>query len=311
MKPPVIHRYLKEIEEEDGGPAGTKVAVSEAVQDLVGRLAGRLHEEADTRIAEAASNHRVQIEQHNERIAATEKDANSFRLQFERSQVSLNEEDGRHQQTKSELTAESLQRAKLAQQVSDLQELLKAEAGHRQSLEEKHQHAHETLVHFRQSVKEQRDQEQRAHEQQIQYLQSENRTLNQSLAEKQHEVIHANQEGVRLTNELARTEASLHNAQTELRTLTGVKDQLAASELNAESLGRRVVERASVISELTTGKVALLAQIDLLSNQTRQFEIDLAAAKAATATQDHIGYLCPTPKKVKSPQRSVLKPLIE
>ena len=42
-----IHRYLKELEEEEGQGLGAKVAVSEALQDLVGRLAGRLHEEAE------------------------------------------------------------------------------------------------------------------------------------------------------------------------------------------------------------------------------------------------------------------------
>jgi chromosome segregation ATPase len=283
-----IHRYLKEIEEEDGGSAGTKVAVSEAVQDLVGRLAGRLHEEADTRIAEAAAKFREQIENQNERTTVAEKEANSFRLQLEHSQISLNEEESRHQKTRSELTAESLERAKLAQQVSDLQELLKTEAAHRESLEEKHQHAREALAHFRQSIKEQRDQEQRQHEQQVQYLQSEIRTLNQSLAEKQHEVIHANQEGVRLTNDLARTETSLHNAQNELRTLTGVRDQFASSERNAETLGRRIAEQESLIRDLTAGKVALQSQFDLLSKQTRQFEIDLAAAKATNAAQDQI-----------------------
>jgi hypothetical protein len=39
-----IHRYLKEIEEEEGGATGSKVAVSEAIQDLVGRRAARLNE---------------------------------------------------------------------------------------------------------------------------------------------------------------------------------------------------------------------------------------------------------------------------
>ena len=34
-----IHRYLKELEEEEGQGFGAKVAVSEALQDLVGRLA--------------------------------------------------------------------------------------------------------------------------------------------------------------------------------------------------------------------------------------------------------------------------------
>ena len=33
-----IHRYLKEIEEEEGAPSGSKIAVSEALQELVGRL---------------------------------------------------------------------------------------------------------------------------------------------------------------------------------------------------------------------------------------------------------------------------------
>lgn len=42
-----IHRYLKEIEEEEGGATGTRVAVSEAIQDLVGRLAARVNEEAE------------------------------------------------------------------------------------------------------------------------------------------------------------------------------------------------------------------------------------------------------------------------
>ena len=37
-----IHRYLKEIEEEEGGSTGTQVAVSEAIQDLSARLAERL-----------------------------------------------------------------------------------------------------------------------------------------------------------------------------------------------------------------------------------------------------------------------------
>ena len=47
-----IHRYLKELEEEEGQGVGAKVAISEALQDLVARLAGRLHEEAEAVVAE-------------------------------------------------------------------------------------------------------------------------------------------------------------------------------------------------------------------------------------------------------------------
>ena len=50
-----IQRYLKEIEEEEGGKTGGKVAISEALQDLVARIAERLQVEAEARIAEVTA----------------------------------------------------------------------------------------------------------------------------------------------------------------------------------------------------------------------------------------------------------------
>ena len=38
-----ISRYLREIEEEEGGRKGTSVAVSESILELASRLAERLH----------------------------------------------------------------------------------------------------------------------------------------------------------------------------------------------------------------------------------------------------------------------------
>jgi len=46
-----IHKYLKELESEDGGAGGKRASVSEALQDLVERLAVRLQEEAEERVA--------------------------------------------------------------------------------------------------------------------------------------------------------------------------------------------------------------------------------------------------------------------
>ncbi len=43
-----IHRYLRELEEEEGQSVGAKMGVSDALQDLIARLAERLHAEADT-----------------------------------------------------------------------------------------------------------------------------------------------------------------------------------------------------------------------------------------------------------------------
>ncbi len=46
-----IHRYLRELEEEEGQSVGAKMGVSDALQDLIARLAERLHAEADTVVA--------------------------------------------------------------------------------------------------------------------------------------------------------------------------------------------------------------------------------------------------------------------
>lgn len=305
-----IHRYLKEIEEEEGGSTGTQVAVSEAIQDLVGRLAGRLHEEADARGAEAVEGHRVQVASLNEAITALRNEAEGFRSQLERAQVALSEERRLHEETAANLRAEALERTKLTQQVADLQERLVAEENHRQSLEEKHQHAREALEHFRQTVKDQRDQDRRQHDQQVQYLQGEVRELNQALSEKQHEAIRSNQENARLTNELARAESASHQAQTELRALKGAKEELASATRQIEDLGRKVVEQEAAINGLMETNTTLEKQVVTLTGQTRRLEVDLATAKAAATTEDLItekiralvASTVPNDKAAESPQ---------
>jgi len=56
-----IHRYLPEFDNE-GASFGKQVAVSEALQDLVGRLTERLHEEADARIKEVEARYAAELE---------------------------------------------------------------------------------------------------------------------------------------------------------------------------------------------------------------------------------------------------------
>lgn len=283
-----IHRYLKEIEEEEGGATGAKVAISEALQDLVGRLASRVHEEADERIQAASARFTELTRNHTAALELVQAEAASFRQQLERTQVVLTQEQARHEQTAASLRTEVTERTKLAQQVQDLQERLQAEERHRQSLEEKHQHAREALDHFRQSAKEQREQEQRQHEQQVQYLQGEVRTLTQSVTEKQHEAIRSNQENARLTTDLARAESGLHQAQAELRVLKGIKEQLESSERNAEALGRRVVEQDALVANLKGIKDSLEAQVIELTGRTHQLDIDLATVRTTLSTQGQI-----------------------
>ncbi len=58
-----IHRYLRELEEEEGQSVGAKMGVSDALQDLIARLAERLHAEADTVVAQAQARFQAQLQE--------------------------------------------------------------------------------------------------------------------------------------------------------------------------------------------------------------------------------------------------------
>lgn len=102
-----IHRYLKEIEEEEGGSTGTQVAVSEAIQDLAARLAERLHEEADQRLAALTDKHKAEIAALNDTIATLRNEVESFRSQSERQALELGAEKAAHSEILSVLQEEN------------------------------------------------------------------------------------------------------------------------------------------------------------------------------------------------------------
>ncbi len=272
-----IHRYLKEIEEEEGPATGNRVAVSEAIQDLVGRLAARVNEEAEERVTTAQARHAEQLTQHQQAAAALKTEAQSTRQQLEHTQRALADEKTAHGKTGETLSHKTLENTQLAQQVVDLQERLAAEERHRQSLEEKHQHARQALEHFR-----------RKHEQQVQYLQAEVRTVNETLATKQQEAVHALQDNARLLGDLSRAQGDLHQAQEELRGLRPLKDELGFAQRRTEELGRRLVEQDAAVQQLGTSNQQLQAKLDGLLAANQQLELTVAAAKSSVTAQEHV-----------------------
>lgn len=283
-----IHRYLKEIEEDEGGSTGTQVAVSDAIQDLSARLAERLHEEADKRVSEAQEKHLTEVLQFKESINSLRLEADSFRTQLERTQLELADERTKHAGALVSLQQEKIVCAQLMQQVHDLEELLAGEERHRQSLEEKHQHAREALEHFRQSAKEQREQDQRQHDQQIQFLQGELRSTKDTLGAKQQEAIHSHQDNARLSNELTHAKSELHQLQSELRSLRNLKEQLIISEQKNENLSQQIAEKEAAFATLTGECNRESVASTELRDRNQQLEIELASVKAAKATQEQI-----------------------
>lgn len=243
-----IHRYLKELEEEEGAGFGRGVAVSEAIQDLVGRLAQRLHEEAEARISELQARQAEQLAQRDEEMASLKREADGCSAQLQRTEVTLQAELAAHEQTRQAWQSATLLNAQLVQQVTDLKEHLTENEAHRQSLEDKHRHAREALEHYRESAKEQREQEQRRHEQQVQQLQAELRTLNQTLIVKQNELTHAYQDAARTGAELVATRKELHRSEQHAEKTGKVRDELQARATQLEANVATLTERLQQLS---------------------------------------------------------------
>lgn len=283
-----IQRYLKEIEEEEGGKTGGKVAISEALQDLVARLAERLNMEAEARIAELMAKHAGELAEQRKANEAIEAEAAGLRKALEKVQADLAAEQSRHQRTAERLQQEMTSHAMATQQVTDLEDRLRAEEGHRRSLEEKHTHAREALEHFRAATKEQREQDQRQHEQQVQYLQSEVKTLGNSLVQAQQEAATSHQENARLTAELSRSERSLHDARAEVRVLKDAKGELVSAQQQLDRMGRRTVELEAQVTAANARNEQLETDRAQDRAEIHQLQITLTAARAAAETQDQL-----------------------
>lgn len=282
-----IHKYLKELEGEDGGE-GKKASVGEALQDLVSRLAAQLHEEANVRI-EAAEARTLEANRVNaDALAAMRIEMEAIAAQRDHVEASAQLELTAHEQTRAALQSEAIARHKSEEQVAGLKLRLLENDAHRQSLEEKHTHSREALEHYRQSVKEQRDQDQRRHEQQVQQMQTEIRQLQQSLVVKQEDVTRLNQEGAGLVADLSHAKQGLYDQQAQARQLSA---QLAASQELAQKasvLASQVASKDEYVAALQEQVTAATENAGALSARVRELELALATSQATLASQKEI-----------------------
>ena len=283
-----IHKYLKELEAEEGSIAGRKASISDALQDIVTLLAARLHEEANERVSVIEAVSAQKDQEHAVTVAAFQQELASLEGQLRHVRECVEEIGRMHADTSNRLQEETISRHTAQQQVADLQERLAENEAHRQSLEEKHTHARNSLEHYRQSVKEQRDQDLRRHEQQLQQVQAELRQHQHILVQKQEEATRLNQEGARLVAALSHAEKSLYDEQARGRQLN---EQLASSQSTTrqvEVMLTQVAGNERLIEALREQLVQASAHTEVLSIQARTLESALIAAQITLASQQEI-----------------------
>lgn len=283
-----IHKYLKELEEEDGGADGRKTSISEALQDLVERLAAGLQDEANAQVETLRTEHAEKERQHAAALSAAREEIERLRNQWQSTETTLREEQQAHDRTREMLQKEEIARRTAEQHAIDLHDRLTDKEAHCQSLEDKHRHAYEALEHYRQSVKEQRDQDQRRHEQQVQQLQAELRQAQQTIVVKQEDITRLNQEGARLVAELTHVRQALHAAQENVRSITQRIEALQAVEQRNEVLAAQLADKEAHTQALQQQLAAALDKVERLSTQARDLELSLVRSQAKFETQQGI-----------------------
>lgn len=230
-----IHRYLKELEEEEGQRVGAKIAVSDALQDLVARLAERLHGEAEALIAQAQERFQAELQVGTQTLEQARQETGNLSAQLQRTETTLQTEREAGEAARGDLATRTTELALLQERIAGLTARLAEHESHARSLEQKHEHAREALEHYRTSVKDQREQEQRRHEHQVQELQVALRQSNEALTVKNHDLVQLNRENgqwlerhTRLEREVAQLRQTVQTQQGELDTL-----RLTATEFQA------------------------------------------------------------------------------
>ena len=283
-----IHRYLKEIEEEEGGNTGTQVAVSEAIHELAGRLAERLHEEANQRLEALSDKHKAEITALNDTIATLHNEVGSFRSQSESQTMELAAEKAAYTEILTTLQKERIVQAQMSQRIQDIEGQLAKEDTHRRSLEEKHQHAREALEHFRTAAKEQRELDERQFEQQIQFLQGELRGSKETVYVKQQELMHSREDNARLSSELTHVRNELHQQEDEMRSLHSAKEQLAIAEVKKQQFSEELLQVNSKMADLDKENQTNIRKLQEAAETERRLEFELVAAQATVASHEKI-----------------------
>lgn len=266
-----IHRYLKELEEEEGTSLTRAASLSDAIQDLVARLAARLHEEAQALVDHQAAASATQRQHAQTEIAKLTAELATLQAQLMAAATALSCEQDAHAETRLALHQRDLDVERLTQQVRDQTARHAEQENFRQSLEEKLVHARDALDHFRTAAREQREQEARRHEQQVQQLQAELRQANQMAIVKQNEITQLNKDNARLIAEAGATAKQLREQQ-----VLGERQQTALAQAQVD-VARGEAEREAL-------RTTFDSQAEEFA-RTREAHASLTAERAHFAAQ--------------------------
>ena len=280
-----IHRYLRELAEENPLSPGNKPAVSETLGSLVEQLSAQLHQEAQELIAAREASLQKTMDSLKNQLESQQQTLASTTDENQRLKAQLAKYEQAHNTLTAEVETQKIFEGRLEQQLADKGVLIAEKDNHIRSLEEKHQHAREALEHYRQSVKDQRDQDQRRHEHQVQQLQAEIRQLNQTLSIKQTDLTHLNTANAELTAEVRQLRKAFNDAGQQLQRAES-KLLVANEQLQAGTI--QIVELRTACDQLLSKNVDLGERFGLIEKAFKATEIELVSVKTELAVKNQL-----------------------
>ena len=300
-----IHRYLRELEEEDGQRPGAKVVISDALQDLVSRLAERLHAEADTVVAQAQARLQAQLQERTQALEQARQEADSLTTQLQRCETVLQAEREAGDAARGEVARRTTELAQLEERISGLTVRVAEHDAHAKSLEHKHEHAREALEHYRTSVKDQREQEQRRHEHQVQELQVALRQANEALTAKNHDLMQLNRDNGQWLERHTRLERELAQACQRADAQQRERDALRLAATEYQALQVRWTGDVQALESVRTELAA--ARTDLVEERQRRehAEADTLRATVRLGTLEQLLEQLRPPRPVGEPEKAI------
>lgn len=283
-----IHRYLKEIEEEEVGKTqGRGVALSEALQSLTARLAEQLQDEADQQVLQAQAVHATQLKSAHDALQAAQTEIQALKKSLVESQKDAAAATERHEELRAVFITETQARTKAEQRAADLQLQLESEVRHREASESKYADSRRSLEHFREASREQREQEARQHENQVQFLQQETHGLKESLTDAQLKSAQAHQELARLTSELGSARRELSEFERLKGQVQGLGERLATAQSQRDTASSQLAQesqRAQALQAELAKKTELL-EASGIKNQALESELLTMRVRLETSEQ--------------------------
>lgn len=273
-----IHRFLKELEADEGEPIGQRVSLTDALTDLVHRLSEQMHQEANTVVAEAEARFKAEQSQLTSTLAAQRDESARFATALERSEATLADERSAHDATRRDVAELRLAAAAQSARIDGLVTQLEERDQRITSLEQKHTQAREALEHFRTAAKEQREQEVRRHDHALQAVQLELRQAGDTLTAKNHELQQLHRDNGRLLEQNTAHERDLISLRGDLR---AALDRAATVEAEVTSLREAARHHAAV--GLQRDQLA-----ELLSRAEASLQTEVDAHRHVIADRDRL-----------------------